>query len=474
MLILLVPVYGGEGEDGKSSPKEQKTSDNSIKQTTEDKKAKWESAFSKKMTGATLEGIFTFDGKQSDKPAQKEKYKLGTVKKVGGKKWLFQAQIQYGKTDINVPVLIDLFWADDTPVVSMTNVGIPGLGSGFSCRVLFYKSRYAGTWQHGNVGGHMSGTIIEDTELQSQKENVPELKEVTFKSSLDQSEQPYTYWAPEKAKTEATPLFVFLHTWSGTYKQDNSDWLIEANKRGWIYLYPNFRGANDHMEACGSQLARQDILDAMDDIAKKYKVDPERIYIAGASGGGHMTLMMAAYHPDRFSAASSGVPITNLADWYRFHTPEGTPEHYAEMTASSMGGAPGESAEIDSQYKERSPVFHLQSAVDLPLEILTGIHDGYTGSVPIDHTLKAFNTIAKANGTPLISEEEMNLLLKEKELTHPEKSDLEKDSSLGRKIHLRRISRKARVTIFEGTHEGLPSAAVEWLSKQKRKANINN
>jgi len=44
-------------------------------------------------------------------------------------------------------------------MVSLTNASIPGLGEGFSARVLFHEDRYAGTWQHGKVGGHMFGRI---------------------------------------------------------------------------------------------------------------------------------------------------------------------------------------------------------------------------------------------------------------------------------------------------------------------------
>ena len=44
-------------------------------------------------------------------------------------------------------------------MVSITNVDLPGLGEAFSARVLFYDDRYAGTWDHGNYGGMMYGTI---------------------------------------------------------------------------------------------------------------------------------------------------------------------------------------------------------------------------------------------------------------------------------------------------------------------------
>ena len=44
-------------------------------------------------------------------------------------------------------------------MISVTNLSIPLLGSEFTSRVLFYGDRYAGTWQHGKVGGHMRGRI---------------------------------------------------------------------------------------------------------------------------------------------------------------------------------------------------------------------------------------------------------------------------------------------------------------------------
>ena len=44
-------------------------------------------------------------------------------------------------------------------MVSITDVSLPGLGEGFSARVLFYDERYAGTWDHGDYGGLMYGII---------------------------------------------------------------------------------------------------------------------------------------------------------------------------------------------------------------------------------------------------------------------------------------------------------------------------
>ena len=167
-------------------------------------------------------------------------------------------------------------------------------------------------------------------------DDLPSLTEVRVASTLDGESQPVLYWAPESAARQPTVLFVFLHSWSSDYRQDNSKWQREAVKRGWIYLHANFRGANRSPQACGSRFARRDILDAMDFATKKFNVDGSRIYLAGVSGGGHMAMLMAGHHPDRFSAVSAWVGISDLSEWYRFHVKDGKPQKYAQMILKSF------------------------------------------------------------------------------------------------------------------------------------------
>ena len=287
-------------------------------------------------------------------------------------------------------------------------------------------------------------------------------------SSVDGAKQPSMFWAPESAAKKPTPLLVFLHSWSGDYRQNNEPWLSEARKRGWIFLHPNFRGANFGRQACGSEFARRDILDAMDQVTANFRVDRDRIYLAGVSGGGHMTMLMAGYYPNRFSAASAWVGISDLAEWYRFHVHDGKPARYAQNVAACCGGAPGASKEVDRQYRARSPLFHLDRVGDLPIELCAGIQDGHTGSVPIAHTLDAFNVIAASQGHEEVAQSEIDLLSKRKPLAKPRKSDTGIDADYGREIKLRREAGPARVTIFEGGHEGLPHAACAWLAKHRR------
>jgi poly(3-hydroxybutyrate) depolymerase len=297
---------------------------------------------------------------------------------------------------------------------------------------------------------------------------LPALRLTRVASTVDGEMQLVRFWAPERSKTEPTPILVLLHTWSADYRQDRSDWQREAVRHEWIYLQPNFRGINDHPEACGSPLARQDVLDALDWALKEFQVDRSRIYVAGVSGGGHMTLVMAAYHPERFSAASAWCGPTDLTEWYRFHSRDGKPAKYAQMIAACCGGPPGQSAAVNAEYLARSPVHHLQRTGDLHLDIVAGVNDGKTGSVPIHHSLRAYNVVAAAQQQPVVSEAEIDELWVAGHLGKPQPADTAADPTYGRDILLRRTAGTARITIFDGTHEALPAAACEWLASKSR------
>jgi pimeloyl-ACP methyl ester carboxylesterase len=205
-------------------------------------------------------------------------------------------------------------------------------------------------------------------------------------------------------------------------------------------------------------------------MSSRFQLDPECIYLAGVSGGGHMSMLMAGHHPDRFSAVSAWVGISDLEDWHRFHLKKNMENGYHRMIEASLGGAPGVSPERDADYRDRSPIHWLHRTGDLPVELAAGVHDGHTGSVPVSHSLRAFNVIARAGGYPMVTDDELNQLTVNRSLRNPMPSDLATDETLGRKIHLRRIAGVSRVTVFEGGHEGLPAAACGWLQQQRRRA----
>lgn len=117
-----------------------------------------ETRFAKYMTGATLAGRFTVVGKANDEMPEEEYTILKCEKLPDGDLYRFTARIRYGETDAELPMDLPVLWAGDTPVISLTNLWIPGLGT-FSSRVMIYRDRYSGTWTHGEVGGHLFGVI---------------------------------------------------------------------------------------------------------------------------------------------------------------------------------------------------------------------------------------------------------------------------------------------------------------------------
>ncbi len=121
-----------------------------------------EEEFTRSMSGVALDGAFTVDGSDRDE-ARGERYTIERVEKVAGDIWLFHARLQFGDTDVSLPVPVKLLWAGDTPVVTLTDAFLPGLGT-YTARLVFYRGRYAGLWSNPDTGGFQFGTISPTSE----------------------------------------------------------------------------------------------------------------------------------------------------------------------------------------------------------------------------------------------------------------------------------------------------------------------
>lgn len=292
-------------------------------------------------------------------------------------------------------------------------------------------------------------------------------REVRITSSLDGSAQPAFFHAPKNVSAGKTvPLLVVLHSWSADYRQKLHKPMEEHCVRaGWAYLHPNFRGPNRNPQATGSELAVQDVLDAVAYAKKHAPVDERKIFLVGASGGGYMSLLMAGRTPDVWAGVSAWVPISDLVAWHAETKRKRL--KYAREIENSCGGPPGTSPEVDEQYRLRSPLTHLARAKGVVnLDLNAGIRDGHNGSVPVSHSLHAFNLLADEKDrvpADLIDE-----------LTRTAKVPAAhlfpgSDPSYGKKRPLfRRSSGKARLTLFEGGHEIVHAAALAWLVEMSK------
>lgn len=118
--------------------------------------------FEESMSGATMVGYFTLNGQEATKGLKEEKYRLVSVKKLKkGDYWQFE--YQHGESEKTRTLPVEIKWAGDTPVITLTDVLVPGAGT-FTARVLFYRNEYAGTWSASDHGGRLFGKVVKPDE----------------------------------------------------------------------------------------------------------------------------------------------------------------------------------------------------------------------------------------------------------------------------------------------------------------------
>ena len=139
------------------------------------------------------------------------------------------------------------------------------------------------------------------------------------------------------------------------------------------------------------------------------------------------------------------------------------------MMEKCCGGTP---AEKPDEYRRRSPLAWLDGArkAGVPVYIATGIHDGWKGSVPVGHAIRAFNALADAKDR--IPEADIAFVEKTRAMPLSLARESAADPFYAAKggVHFRRASANALLTVFEGGHDSNFSAGFEFLSRQRKGA----
>ncbi|AEL24960.1 SGNH/GDSL hydrolase family protein [Cyclobacterium marinum] len=303
----------------------------------------------------------------------------------------------------------------------------------------------------------------------TQIENWPEeCTKTTITSSMDGKKQPAIFYA---AKEPNRPLIVSLHTWSGNYEQE--DLLIkEIIKRDYNYIHPDFRGPNKTYEACGSEFVIQDIEDAIAFAIEKGNASMNDIHVIGTSGGGHATLLTYMNTDFPVKTFSAWVPISDIEKWY--YESEGRGNKYSrDIALSTVKDAAFDKDNYhldEDEAIKRSPI-HMPTPIEKrknsKLYIYAGIHDGYTGSVPISQSLDFYNKVVADYDTlekdALVPQADIKELLASRNFVVTNK-----DSIADRLIHYRKTYKDLlKITIFEGSHECLTSVALDHIETGK-------
>ena len=287
------------------------------------------------------------------------------------------------------------------------------------------------------------------------------VREIGTTSTIDGAEQRALFAPPAAA---GGPLLVVVHSWSDGYTQAlNTPLAHWAQQVGWGYLQPDFRGRNDDPAATGSDLAVQDVVDAVDYAVATAGVDPGRVYVFGFSGGGMMSLLLAGRRADRFAGAVSWVPVHDLAAWYAYNRDEQPQRHYAGDILASCGGDPTVPGPAAESCAARSPagVLPVAAGAGVPVYLGAGIDDDV---VPASDAVLAFNALAAPQdrlGADVVAAARAGELapgLEGRVTTDTWFTDADP-----RVLHARR-SAAVTLVLFDGGHELVYYPGLDWLA----------
>jgi len=304
----------------------------------------------------------------------------------------------------------------------------------------------------------MSQPVIKYDDIRSAGWN-DEVKEVSISSSIDEHEQrAYFYTSTSKQKQ---PLIISLHTWSGDYTQ-NDPLVKQCLLNNWNYIHPDFRGPNWTVQACGSPLVLSDIDDAIQFAISNGNVNMDEIHVVGVSGGGYATLMTFLNTKHHISSFSAWVPISDLESWY--YESKGRGNGYADHILKST------SSDTDiinvEEARKRSPMYmKIPSGLESRgnLYIYTGIHDGYSGSVPITQSILFYNRLVHALGgsdRDAVPDGDIIKMVTSRMFTSRAYDGYIAD----RKIQYKRDYKNIQLIVFEGSHEMLPPVAFDHIN----------
>lgn len=308
----------------------------------------------------------------------------------------------------------------------------------------------------------------EDADLAAWHKRVPQTDVVEVTSSRDGKKQRAIFY--DSGAKARRPLLVVLHSWSADYEQNLDIPFAEfAIKNDWAFIHPDFRGPNLRPQATASELAIQDVIDAVTYVRNRAAVDARRIYLVGYSGGAMKALVLAGRYPELWGAVAAWGAIYDIADWYRFDHHD--KKAYRKQIAASCGGKPRPGSRAEAECKERSPADQLGPAAGrVPILIAHGLRDR---TVPIRHAIDAFNELA-APGDRLSGEQrayidEKGEIPRALQLTASPR-DPTLASIFGKAeapLRFERTSRTATLVLFDGGHDMVYNAALAWMGQHR-------
>lgn len=239
-------------------------------------------------------------------------------------------------------------------------------------------------WTESETGGLNPATFAE-----------PQL--VKWKSFDDREISGFLY-PPAKKFSGKRPVIINIH--GGPEGQSRPGFLGASNyyttELGVAVLFPNVRGSSGFGKTflkLDNGLKREDsykdIAALLDWIKGRPDLDADRVMVTGGSYGGHMTLAIATYYPDRIRCAVDVVGMSNLRTFL-----ENTEPYRRDLRRAEYGD---ERDPKTRAFMDRTAPLTNVNKVTCPLFIVQGQNDPRVPASEAEQMVKAL----KARGTPV-------------------------------------------------------------------------
>lgn len=191
------------------------------------------------------------------------------------------------------------------------------------------------------------------------------------------------------------PLIVLVHGGVHSNFGTSSAHIVrELVLQGYIVIAPDYRGSTGYGEQFFKfidygGLEVEDVYEARNFMVENEPVvDPGRVGIVGWSHGGLITLFNIFYHPEAYTAAYAGVPVSDLVARMGYKGP-----NYQNIFSAPYHI--GKTAYEDPwEYRRRSPAWHAEK-LQTPLLIHTTTNDEDVNVLEAEHLIKSLKAAGK-------------------------------------------------------------------------------
>jgi len=125
----------------------------------------------------------------------------------------------------------------------------------------------------------------------------------TYRSDLDNTDQPYSLWLPRNYTPDKKwPLVIDLHGLGGSHRVGG----VRREIQDCVVAFADGRGNTDY-----KLWGELDVVRVVHEAKKRFSIDPDRVYLYGVSMGGSGSWQVGVHFPDLFAALG---PICGNAD----------------------------------------------------------------------------------------------------------------------------------------------------------------